>query len=73
MMIATCDILSKCTTKIYVMEWILADRQGIDKNGKSNTQIKLGHSFLHIRTQPTLINIHGFWRFYTNGIREGYL
>ena len=31
------------------MEWILADRQGIDKNGKSNTQIKLGHSFLPVK------------------------
>ena len=49
MMITTCDILSKCTTNVDVMEWILADRQGIDTNEKSDTQLELGHSILPVK------------------------
>ena len=33
-----CEILSKSTAEINVLEWVLVERQGVNKAGKSNTQ-----------------------------------
>ena len=47
MMLSTCDILAADTNEVSVMEWVLAERQGVNKNtGKQNTQLELGVSTL---------------------------
>ena len=48
MMVLSCGILAKDTNDISVMEWVLADRQGINKSGKQNTQLELGVSKLPV-------------------------
>ena len=45
---STCPILFECNEVIDVLEWVLAERQGVDKKGKQNTQLELGHSRLPV-------------------------
>ena len=44
---STCKILFECNEVIDVLEWVLAERQGVTK-GKQNTQLELGHSRLPV-------------------------
>ena len=49
LMVSTCPILAKDTQVISVMEWVLAERQGVNKTtGKANTQLELGVSTLSV-------------------------
>ena len=49
LMVSTCPILAKDTQVMSVMEWVLAERQGVNKTtGKANTQLELGVSKLSV-------------------------
>jgi hypothetical protein len=73
MMLSTCDILAADTNEVSVMEWVLAEQQGVNKNtGKQNTQLELGLSTLSVAnvvkkmvTQLDICRIHQYeyeWR-----------
>ena len=48
--IKRCKILSESSTEIKVMQWILAERQGVNKStGRKNTQLELGVSTLTVK------------------------
>ena len=48
--ISRCKILSESTAEIKVMQWILADQQGVNRStGKNNTQLELGVSTLPVK------------------------
>ena len=46
--IFNCEILSKSTAGINVLEWVLAEQQGVNKTGKKNTQLELGLCILPV-------------------------
>ena len=45
----TCEILSEGNLIIDVLEWIYAQRQGVNKQGKQNTQLELGIQKVAVR------------------------
>jgi len=48
--ISACNILGECNIEIDVLEWVHAERQGINKQtGKANTQLELGQSKLPVK------------------------
>lgn len=46
---STCKVLGECNDVIPLLEWVHADRQGKNKQGKQNTQLELGNTVLPVR------------------------
>ena len=57
-MVSSCNILSKDTNEISVMEWVLADQQNINRSGKQSTQLELGVSKLPVENVVKKLVLH---------------